>query len=303
MSDYLSHLVSRSFSPTEVIQPQLASLFELLHATGGLISGHALGLETVNGALVSGETALDVPSPVRSPARRLVKAQPPVTGLTPSPDKPQQGRGDLPTTPGQRFRPPTGQEPTPVAVLPPVAAQPFATRAPGRAHSDRPTVTPAAARAETGAAPPGSAAEGQPQRALEPAIQQIVIEGMVSPGVPPPTSAISGETEAVSSQSTAAQESRNVLGPTIQRPELSPIPTAPARVVTQPHVTRYVKPAAPVPAEPTQAREARPTIQVTIGRVEVRATPAAPSPKKRRHAPSVMSLDEYLRQRVNGGNR
>jgi hypothetical protein len=46
-----------------------------------------------------------------------------------------------------------------------------------------------------------------------------------------------------------------------------------------------------------------PTIQVTIGRIEVRATPAAtPRPQAARSAPSVMSLDDYLNQRVKGGH-
>jgi hypothetical protein len=46
-----------------------------------------------------------------------------------------------------------------------------------------------------------------------------------------------------------------------------------------------------------------PTIQVTIGRIEVRATPAAtPLPQAARSAPAVMSLDDYLNQRVKGGH-
>ena len=43
-------------------------------------------------------------------------------------------------------------------------------------------------------------------------------------------------------------------------------------------------------------------INVTIGRIEVRATPAQPSkPERRPSAPQVMSLDDYLRKR-SGGN-
>ena len=40
-----------------------------------------------------------------------------------------------------------------------------------------------------------------------------------------------------------------------------------------------------------------------IGRVEVRATPPAPAPKKQRSKPPAMSLDEYLRQRAGGDRR
>jgi hypothetical protein len=46
-----------------------------------------------------------------------------------------------------------------------------------------------------------------------------------------------------------------------------------------------------------------PTIQVTIGRIEVRATPAAtPRSQAARSAPAVMSLDDYLNQRARGGH-
>jgi hypothetical protein len=42
---------------------------------------------------------------------------------------------------------------------------------------------------------------------------------------------------------------------------------------------------------------------VTIGRVEVRATPPGRTAAKRQPAKApVMSLDDYLRQRSNGGN-
>jgi hypothetical protein len=60
----------------------------------------------------------------------------------------------------------------------------------------------------------------------------------------------------------------------------------------------------PISAEPTAPPKLESIVQVTIGRVEVRATPApALLPQKERSAPPVMSLDEYLRQRAQGGGR
>jgi hypothetical protein len=64
-------------------------------------------------------------------------------------------------------------------------------------------------------------------------------------------------------------------------------------------------------AEEQQAREQSTeeahTIQVTIGRIEVRALAATEAPSKNsrreRKAPSLMSLDDYLRQRARGGQR
>jgi hypothetical protein len=82
-----------------------------------------------------------------------------------------------------------------------------------------------------------------------------------------------------------------------------PAPEVPKKIVAEPRVSLYVEPRrADLTAQPPSAPEA-PVINVTIGRVEVRANVrSAPSPKPR-PTPKTMSLDEYLRQRANGGNR
>lgn len=55
-----------------------------------------------------------------------------------------------------------------------------------------------------------------------------------------------------------------------------------------------------------ESRQAAPTVHVTIGRIEVRATPAqatqAPA-QRQQAAPKTMSLDEYLKQSGKGGGR
>jgi hypothetical protein len=53
----------------------------------------------------------------------------------------------------------------------------------------------------------------------------------------------------------------------------------------------------------TQPQAPTPTIQVTIGRIEVRATPAVSQPQRQRPAPQPMGLEEYLRQRNGGESR
>jgi hypothetical protein len=58
--------------------------------------------------------------------------------------------------------------------------------------------------------------------------------------------------------------------------------------------------------EAVQTEPIGPIINVTIGRVEVRAAAPATSPLKDRTSTSsskLMSLDDYLRQRAEGGNR
>jgi hypothetical protein len=52
----------------------------------------------------------------------------------------------------------------------------------------------------------------------------------------------------------------------------------------------------------TQKEASTPTIHVTIGRIEVRATPAPIQNQPKSRAPDAMSLDEYLRRR-NGDGR
>ena len=54
--------------------------------------------------------------------------------------------------------------------------------------------------------------------------------------------------------------------------------------------------------ESMQNEASTPTIHVTIGRIEVRATPAPIQKQSKPNAPVSMSLDEYLTKR-NGGGR
>jgi hypothetical protein len=60
-----------------------------------------------------------------------------------------------------------------------------------------------------------------------------------------------------------------------------------------------------VPAPPAVAAPPppAPTIQVTIGRIEVRATPASASPARKEKTSPVMTLEEYSRQRSRRGER
>jgi len=86
-------------------------------------------------------------------------------------------------------------------------------------------------------------------------------------------------------------------------------PAVLARAIAQPQIASAlaVLPGSPArtPVDTLHAQpelQSPPTIQVTIGRIEVRATPAptATTTGKSRQAP-VVSLDDYLRQRNRGG--
>ncbi len=82
-----------------------------------------------------------------------------------------------------------------------------------------------------------------------------------------------------------------------RRPEVSGRAAAPEPIA--PPVRRAAARELPGQTQRAAAPEPAPTIQVTIGRIEVRAAPAAPAPTKAGQRP-LLSLDEYLRRR-NGG--
>lgn len=69
--------------------------------------------------------------------------------------------------------------------------------------------------------------------------------------------------------------------------------------------TRFLPPIEKMPkqiAESTPASNV-PVINVTIGRIEIRAVTSSAPVKETRPKPPTLSLDEYLRQRSNGGER
>lgn len=123
----------------------------------------------------------------------------------------------------------------------------------------------------------------QPTATLAPLVREIIVERLSAPPSPAPISRSQSEPA-----TPAASTGQPRDGATSPRPQ--PL---------QPQITRYVAPPAPEIAPP-----APPAIQVTIGRIEVRAT-ATPSPARptQRSGPAVMTLEEYVRQRKEGGSR
>ncbi len=209
---------------------------------------------------------------------------------------------------------PTGRQPLqprensqPVELDPlvqPITPQQFAKNGPQHPVLERPRSPLASTSHKTEAPSSQGVTKGKQQPALEPLIREIVVERMISPEVSPAGDATRVRTEGQPSLKTAEGENQTVIEQAIPRPELYPVAETRARVVAQPHVTRYVEPAGPVPTQPVARPEPTPTIQVTIGRVEVRATPPpVPPSKKERPKPPVMSLDEYLSRRASGGDR
>ena len=77
----------------------------------------------------------------------------------------------------------------------------------------------------------------------------------------------------------------------------------PRRSLEQIDNTGNIRSTLPAPHYSPVKAEPPPTIQVSIGRIEIKATPAPTQPRKTPIKPPTMSLDEYLHRRNGGGNR
>lgn len=108
-------------------------------------------------------------------------------------------------------------------------------------------------------------------------------------------------------QNIVLEQSQRSIGPMpveSSPPGRVPSTKVPA-VIVQPHNTMLAHPTKAVVSELPEPIQPEPTVQVTIGRIEIRASmDAAPRRESRRSAASkLMSLDDYLRQRAEGGRK
>ena len=98
-------------------------------------------------------------------------------------------------------------------------------------------------------------------------------------------------------------ESGADTGMKLVRQPAKKMPETSEKVVAEPRVSFYVESRRDDRAELPSPAPDPPVINVTIGRIEVRANVVASSSPGKRPAPKTMSLDEYMRQRANGGRR
>ena len=139
-------------------------------------------------------------------------------------------------------------------------------------------LTPARDRSAPPAEPP--ATERRPQ--VEPVIRRVEVERVFTP-IPPPPAATPAAPPAPAAPAQAIPSVAPVppiLQPRVQIVERDPFPTRREEPATEP------------------------VIHVTIGRIEVRATPAPKFPvRDRKVARPAVDLEEYLRQRAKGEGR
>ncbi len=106
---------------------------------------------------------------------------------------------------------------------------------------------------------------------------------------------------------TRGEEEKTFI-PQIQSPSFQP---KSGSLLTSASTVKRDRPVQPVvpsvralrPVQPARMPAPEPTINVTIGRVEIRAASPPPPQRARAKSANVLSLEDYLRQRANGGGR
>jgi len=326
MSDYLGNLVTRSIGPVEGVRPRLAALFEPPRGMGGALLGADTEIEPA-AAVAADAPMVAAVAHAPEPARRATADPAPAQTLIAAPQvEPaaaiSQHVAHPPATPVLVASPATGaavgraappQAPSfPLAsALPPALIQPLE-------HSlHRPEPIPAPLVPLERSAPDN---QREQRGATATIVREILRERLIAPimserNVPPelrsanaaaaPAAAQRNDPRqpvVVAAAPVAPQPVSRTTPPTLIRaePPAGLIARLPAAITVQPRVSAYGEPAAPPSAEPVSPT---PIIQVTIGRIDVRATPAPAAPAQRQRAtPPVMGLDDYLRQRAKRGS-
>lgn len=321
MGDYLTHLIGRSLGQGEVLSPRPMGLFEPPPSTDSRIPPYHPYPATLEEEDTHNEAAPDSPSavPVLTKPKGISRRS--VTGVQGHLEAPSHQMDDLQPYPHQSLGQPTNLQQPRSKLLAPQSPEISTERGPSQPESNP---------AESKVAPitPRLTEKRSEQRltqpdtkTTEPGPSSIVIHkipqetGMDEP--PPLVPRNMANT--LPFQSTATQkgkgkrktnpdmrerpESLKASLPTILPPEIRPTDSATMEEdLRQPSITPHIK-AKEVSPKLIKKPVKESTIQVTIGRIEVRAVPPQThTPRKERPKPNVMTLDEYLLQRDQGGH-
>ncbi len=293
MSDFLGHLVARSLdlSPaTPAVRPRLASRFEpVTPAVAPLIE------ETMEEVVSAAAPAARIEHVLAEPAAARPAPHPPGPPLPSAPPTTRErgeealsgrslgGGSPLPVAGRADGRGAGGEGPPPPPQVGPVIRPLRIEEGRSRPEPALPPSLEPTPRApipvQATAAPPFP----EPRPQVEPVIRRIEVERVLTPASAPPAPAPSP------------------AAPTQAKPAKAAPAPVPAPPILQPRVQAVER--GPFPAR-REEPAAEPVIHVTIGRIEVRATPAPKAPARERQAarPAV-DLEEYLRQRAQGEGR
>ena len=286
MSDYLGNLIARTVSPAVAVRPRLPSLFEPAPATR----------EGKSEPEFEQENFVEQP-PVTRPSEKLAP-----TLSTPMPPQPAlwepARRAPEISRPSKILETSHESEAVPVPAPSVVSRQSIpreSARAVSRREDGKPSLEPEAA-VQPRVFPRAAATprEGDPSKSSQ--RRSDVIN-------PPVREAVA---LVPASQKVGARKGTGRLRPAVaEKPVVVPEPRGPelpARSEAKP-IVPTIRPLPPVAPRPPAAATASPAINVTISRVEIRAVPPPPQQRAKSKPATVLSLEDYLRQRSNGGLR
>ncbi|KYC37279.1 hypothetical protein WA1_47550 [Scytonema hofmannii PCC 7110] len=310
MNDYLSNLVAKSTNMTDMVRPRLPSLFEPTGEVSELVVGQEFDREQMTVNSLVQETEVNEPpmqrttalpsthtksrstvAPVIASETKLSKA------ISPDPKLPQQN-----VTWSNQLREEQSLNPTWKQI-------------PNHPHPSLSTpsvettdLIPSINQPSVESSPISSKESPMPETPQPLSLAQSVVTNASFKLIPSEEIiATINEIQTPHLQKPAAKapHSASILLNEKTVPVYTKKPTepdvvpAPQTVVVSPH-TPTVKLVEQESSQATPTQSA-PTIHVSIGRIEVRATPTSTQPSTRsRPTPSVMSLEEYLRQRGGG---
>lgn len=267
MSDFLTHLVSRSITPVPSVQPRLASRFEAIAPAADAAFNSSLGAEQLEATSAPQAVSQPTPQVNYPPQRPPSSAKPPMA----STDEPPSHRSEL----FQPVQPLAPQFPEPVVPREAISPQRPAPSGEPRTSAPPPFIPepmepPAIAALHTEIVVSENQREAYLQEGRSPAPPaMITVDRLIADPIPPIGTQVA------------------IPRPDLPEPLLTPRQAAPSSV------SRSAM-SAPEVSTP-------PPIQVTIGRIEVRATAQAPASKPASAAAKpALSLEQYLQQRAGG---
>jgi hypothetical protein len=269
MDDFLNSLVTRNLGDGAVVRPRPASVFEPgpdEAPRGDLLEAVAIDEEV---SVVTEARAIDGAGPLRRSAGEATGVAAPAPAASPTRAASEGAATSSAGSPAVEPRRVGPELPAPTAP-PPHSTRERLARRPSRPSAPSPVVPIAQADSRSAAAPASQPLDPERARLRD---RQDTFSSAVEPAL-------------------SVSQSLPSLEPARRRREDStpatPLSVRPRAAPSEPAPPRHAGPAPPGPA-----------IHVTIGRIEVRATTPASAPRaKERPAPPVMTLDEYLRERV-----
>lgn len=283
MNDYIGNLIARTVSPAAAVRPQLPSLFEPAPAAREAKSEPEFEHENfVEQPPVTrpseklAPTRLSIPTPRRSVLREPEQTVPDISRARKILETSQESEPARPATSIRHQS--TSREPSRI----------FFPRGDGRSSPE--PEAPVQPRIFRRAAPTPS--EDKPSNSTQ--RRSDAIKSPLRDVIASASHEVGAREEIRPSQSSVAP--KPVVVPELRKHELLKWSGVQPVVPT-------IRPLPPIAPLPPAAATAPPTINVTIGRVEIRAVPPPAQQRPKPKPPTVLSLDDYLRQRASGASR